>query len=117
MASVASTSSNDGSGASITAPWAVTSTVTVAPSLRWVHRPGPRTQAVPRVGWPAKASSAAGVKMRTSYSPSATTTGNAVSDRFTSRASAAMTGGGTGSSTTHRALPANGRSVNTSTIR
>ena len=83
----------------------------------WDHRPGPSTHAVPSDGWPAKGSSTAGVKMRISYSPGAITTGNVVSLRLTSRAMAAMTGSGQGSSTTHRALPANGLSLKTSTTR
>jgi len=71
---------------------------------------------VPIDGCPANGSSVVGVKIRTSYDPSPVTTGNVVSDSFISSATACMSGSGHGSSTTHRPLPANGRSLNTSTM-
>ena len=72
---------------------------------------------MPIVGCPANGSSAPGVKMRVSYVPGPVTVGNVVSDRFISRAKGAISAGGHGSNTTHRAFPLNGLSVKTSTIR
>ena len=106
-----------GSGWLITAPSAVTSTVTVVPGVVCRQRPGPSTHAVPSEGWPANGISYAGVKMRIEYAPAPVMTGNVVSLKFTSRATAAMRGSGQGSSTTQSALPESGRSVKTSTMR
>ena len=113
----ASTSVSTGSGWLISAPSASASIVTTAPDVVCFHVPGPRIHAVPSDGCPAKGSSPPGVKMRMSYAPSPVTTGNVVSLSCTSRAMRGMTSGGQGSVTTHSALPCNGRSVNTSTMR
>jgi hypothetical protein len=53
-----------GSGWVISAPRSSTVTGMGPPAVSWVHRPVPITQAVPRVGWPAKGSSIPGVKIR-----------------------------------------------------
>ena len=73
---------------------------------------------MPTLGWPAKGSSSAGVKMRTRASPPASGgSTNVVSERFISLAMACICTAvsPSASGNTASGLPANGRSVNTST--
>ncbi len=73
---------------------------------------------MPTLGWPANGSSSAGVKMRTRASPSPSGgSTKVVSERFISLAIACICTAvrPSASGNTASGLPANGRSVNTST--
>ena len=121
--SAASSAPGSVSGGSIQAMPSAPNLTATAPAGRCnVYASRPRscasTQAVPSVGCPAKGSSCAGVKMRTSARSSSSASTNVVSERFISRAMSCIcsTERCAQPRTTASGLPASGRSANTSTI-